>query len=106
MTPPKKKVVKKKAGWVDPRFVGARPALAGRPLRITRIHFDHPHVKVCDQSAGFQQVLVRLYELEGELSPVGSCDKMFAEARAICEVFLSPTYTTALRRKYNEGEGT
>ena len=73
-----------------------------RSARGARIHLDRPSIRVSDQSQGFDGLLVRLYELEDGLSPVGHYSKVFAEARAICEVFLPPFRVQSLRREYDE----
>jgi hypothetical protein len=82
------------------------PVRDGRKTaRLARVHYEHPQLKVSDQSQGFDRLLVHLYELEDELSPVGHCSAAFAEARAICELFLPPFRVQALRRKYGEEPG-
>lgn len=88
----------KKAGRIVAETDRLNEERAGR-----RTHFDHPPAGTGgDQTVGFGQVLIRLYVLEDSASPVGGADlsTVFAEARAICERFLPPSYVQIQRKKY------
>lgn len=73
-----------------------------------RVHFDHPSVKVNSQSEGFDRLLALLYQLEDgpvpgdrKASRAWVRSRTFAEARAVCELFLPPFRASQLRRLHD-----
>lgn len=69
-----------------------------------RLHLDrYPDSMPMDMARSIQEIYERLYALEDKTVTVGgahSVPKDFAEARALCERFLSPALVSTIRARY------